>query len=399
MKRILYISMCYPYDKARHAGGKTVAYYANRFAQEQDVDVQIICKIRDSEKKFLNNDDHIHVVTMPNGKLGRFFAYAISVNSKFNPYCKYGNTITKYIRNHLLDKAEKLKESGYIPDIVILEWTEMVLLINQVKSIFPKAFIVCSEHDVKFQSLERKYQAENSPLKKRIKNIKLKTVRKKEIEALKKCNLVVVQSTKDKDILTKVGIEKSKVLVISPFYMKSEGHWTDKDSNNIVIYGDMSREENYKSAIWFISNVFNQISDPQINLIVLGGNPPKELRQLSRDNIIITGFVENIFNYLNDSYCMVVPLQLGAGIKVKCLEALYYGIPLVTNDIGIEGIGATENRDYILCNKAEEFLNILQKLKNDKKMRLALSKNALKYATNHLDMEKSYQSYKEKINV
>lgn len=401
MKKILYISLCYPYEEAKHAGGKTVAYYSNLFAQEKNVDVCIICKIRDNEKGLAkqNSHMHIHAVSMPKEKMKKLFAYIISINSKINPYCRYGNTITKYIRSHLVKEAYNLKREGYNPDIIILEWTEMVVLIDIIKALFPDAFIVCSEHDVKYQSLRRKYKSERNIFMRWIKYIRFKTIKKFELNALRQGNLIAVQSGKDKRLLVNEGINDTEIIVISPFYMKTIKKWQDNESENIIIYGDMSREENYGGAIWFINNVFNKVSDKHIKLIIVGGNPPEQLYKYSRENIIITGYVDNVFEYMDNSYCMVVPLQLGAGIKVKCLEALSYGIPLITNEIGIEGIDAVAGKDYLLCSSTEDYLTAIKQLRYDHIARRKLSLNAIEYASSHLDIERSYQEYRERIGI
>ena len=56
----------------------------------------------------------------------------------------------------------------------------------------------------------------------------------------------------------------------------------------------------------------------------------------------------------------MAPLILGAGIKVKILEAMYSGIPVLTNDIGIEGIEAEDKKDYYHCVTAEEYEKVIR---------------------------------------
>lgn len=402
MKKLLYVSMCLPYPSASHAGGKTVYYYLNRFAHEKNVDLKLVCKVQDREKKFLQEIESIvdtHPICMPCNRFKKIGIYAISINSKINPFYKYGNTLTSYVYCRVLKELNQLKASGYEPDSIILEWTEMVLLLKEIHEIFPKAVIIASEHDVKYQSLQRKYTTEKKILKRFLKLAGYKNIKRRELNALASADLVVTQSEKDKKILINNGISEQKQLVISPYYMRANKTWIDGENCNIVIYGDMSREENYKSTIWFIENVFTLIKDEKIKLIVLGGNPPKQLKKFSCEKIKITGFVNDIFEYLDQAFCMVVPLQLGAGIKVKCLEALSYGIPLITNKIGIEGIGAIEDKDYLLCESPTEYQEAIMKLYHDNKYRESISRNALEFAKNSLDIEKSYFKYKEKLNV
>lgn len=72
------------------------------------------------------------------------------MNSKFNPLYPYGNVLTKEIFDQIERKLIKLKNENYQPNIVILEWTWMLLFIEKVKLYFPDAKYVASEHDVSF---------------------------------------------------------------------------------------------------------------------------------------------------------------------------------------------------------------------------------------------------------
>lgn len=401
MKKILWISMCLPYKKAGHAGGKTVDYYATKFANDAGADIKMICKVRENELNHIKDSKfgEIIPVAMPRGKAVKAVAYISSINSKFNPLYKYGNTLTSYIYKKILRKVSELKTKEYYPEIIILEWTEMVMLSKEIRNIFPKAKIVASEHDVKFQSAMRQFQAEKKIAFRWIKYLKYINLFKRELESLDAVDLVVTQSVKDKNILQNNGISEDKQLVISPYFMDSKKRWVDNSSQNVVIYGDMSRPENYLSAIWYIEKVQPLIKNTEIALTVLGGNPPQILKKYESERIHVTGFVEDVFEYMSNSFCMVVPLQLGAGIKVKCLEALNYGIPLLTNEIGIEGIGAKEGTDYILCKNEVEFAENIDCLYMNKDIRSSLSVSARQYAVKNLNLEESFLKYRRTLDV
>ena len=302
-----------------------------------------------------------------------------------------------YIYSQYLKTLKSLKKTGYKPDVIILEWTEMVLFINEIKSIFPDAYIIASEHDVKFQSECRKYLAEKNKIKKLYKKIKYMSMKKKEICALNLANLIVTQSNKDKKILENNGIEASRQIVISPYYMSAKEIWRGQGKEGIAVYGDMSRPENYESAIWFIENVFKKIENKDIKLYVIGANPVEKLNKYNSNKIIITGFVENVFEYLNNCFCMVAPLQIGAGIKVKCVEAISYGIPLIANDIAVEGIAIEDRKDYLHCTSCDEFLSSIHELYGNIELQYSLSINARNFSKKNLNMEDSYREYYHKI--
>ena len=397
MKNILCISMCLPYKEVSHAGGKTVNYYLSRFAKEENIKVTVVCKVREKEIALINdkynNEFDVYYVQMPGNKALQIFAYGRSIWSKINPFSRYGNTLTFYIYSQYFKKLSKLKKNGYVPDIIILEWTEMVLCIEKIKKYFPDSKIIASEHDVKFQSEQRKYNKETNILNKTYRFCVFKNMKKKELAALKKADLIVTQSEKDKAILQKNGIISEKQFVISPYYMRSKKSWNGIGAKNIAIYGDMSRPENYESAIWFIENVFNKIKVDEIKLYIIGGGPADRLKKFDSEKIIITGFVDDVFSYFDNCFCMVVPLQTGAGIKVKCLEAISFGIPLIANDIAIEGIALEDEKNFLYCKSCEDFLYNILKLYKDFSMQRKLSSNAKDFANCNLNIDNSYREY------
>ena len=71
-------------------------------------------------------------------------------------------------------------------------------------------------------------------------------------------------------------------------------------------------------------------------------------------------------NILAAAVCLVAPLKLGAGIKVKILEAMSAGIPVLTNEIGIEGIEAVNEKEYILCSSPDEYADSIRRLLSDR---------------------------------
>lgn len=85
----------------------------------------------------------------------------------------------------------------------------------------------------------------------------------------------------------------------------------------------MSRHENYLSALLFIDKVMPLLSELDIRFIILGSNPPQDPNERQNERIIVTGFVDSIVPYFEKCMCMVAPLILGAGIKVKIIEAFF----------------------------------------------------------------------------
>ena len=112
-RKILYVSMCMPFDKAFHAGGKTFNYYINSFANDERYEVTLIAKVLPEEEKLLptiNSKIRCLPVSTPRNRIRRTWAYIKSLNSKFNPCYKYGNTLTKEIYDQMEQKFKMLQK-------------------------------------------------------------------------------------------------------------------------------------------------------------------------------------------------------------------------------------------------------------------------------------------------
>ena len=388
--------MCLPYKKVLHAGGKTFNYYIDNIANNDNIEVTLISKILPEEECYVstvNPKIHLYLVETPKNKVKRIISYAKSINSKLNPCYRYGNILTKEIYDQIEDKLKILKSNGYEPDVIVLEWTSILLYIDVVKKYYPKSKYVASEHDVTFLGKEREYNFENNYIKRIIKKISYRTIKNNELESISKCNLVFTHNIKDKKLLIDNGINEGKVDTLVPFFEKFEKITHDFTNRNIVFYGAMNRPENYKSAIWFILNVMPKLNDLGIHLYIIGNKPPYELKKYENKNITVTGFVKDILPYFENSFCLVAPLLLGAGIKVKILEAFSAGIPVLTNEIGIEGIAAVDGRDYFLCNNPEEYVSKITLLLNNPKLAKQICLNELNVIDKYYDLEKSFVNY------
>lgn len=397
--KMLFIAMCLPFDKAFHAGGKTFNYYIKKFAQD-NFEVKLIAKVLPDEEKFLKtiiSEIDVYPVSTPKDKAQKILAYLKSLNSKLNPFYRYGNTLTKEIYNQIYKTLIELKRHGYYPDVIVLEWTAMLLYIDKVKEVFPDALYVASEHDVTFLGYERKMNKASLGIQKLYWEIAYHSIKKNELSSINQCNLVVTHNNKDKKLLVQNGISEKKLGVIAPYYDKFPSISRIPNNRDVIFYGAMNRIENSESAIWFIENVMPLLDRYDIRFIVIGNRPPKKLLDMQNNRILVTGFVDTPSPYFEKAVCLVAPLLLGAGVKVKIIEALSSGVPVLTNEIGIEGIDAVPERDYFLCNSPEDYASKIIDIISGNINIDKISRQAHLLIENKYNLENSYIQYRERI--
>lgn len=388
---MLFIAMFPPYDRVSHAGGQTVNFYVKKFLKYADVRIITF----DADKEEIISDaerNKIDLYSIPlfsNSVLTKIADY----NSKRNPFHKYGNMTLRSRVKSIVKQLNALKLSGYIPDVIILEWTQIVLTVKDIKKVYNNVPIVASESDVAFLGYQRRAKYEKNLFKKIYRKLRAVNLRKRELTALKRCDLTVVQNLKDKNLLIDNGFNKAKIHVIAPFYHRSLLQ-RDRNSNDIVFYGAMDRLENTTAVIWFVKNVMPLINDLPCRFVIIGSKPTQEIIDLTSERVIVTGYVPSVDEFFSRSLCFVAPLLLGAGIKVKVLEALYSGIPVLTNEIGIEGIPAETGKEFFLCKSAEDYEKNIRKIFNGD---VNAENIGIEIINKNFVLDDSFDKYYEKI--
>ena len=356
MVNILWVSLFAPVDKDYEAGSRTLNYYFKNISKEKDFKIHLIScvkpELKDAAIQENSNVDCDFIVwsSTKKEKIKRF----INFESKYNPFNRYFNLVNNYDIYRIKKIVRRLRKENYSPDVIVLEWTQMVFFAPYFRKMFPKSKIISSEVDVTFIGFERKTRYYKG-IKKLIWKNKYKREKKKELNALRVSDLILPQNNDNKNALINEGIDSGKIKWLVPFFENYSAVRRKNINHDIVFYGAMARPENHLSAIWFIDNVMPLLHDLDVRFVVVGNRPPAELKERESDRVIVTGFVESVAPYFGQSMCFAAPLVLGAGIKVKVLEALSSGITVLTNDVGIEGIDMVDGVDYYHCVAPEDY--------------------------------------------
>jgi len=93
-----------------------------------------------------------------------------------------------------------------------------------------------------------------------------------------------------------------------------------------------------------------------IHFYIVGKSPSREVRRLADDAAVtVTGYVGDIRPYIAQSKVYVVPIRMGAGTKLKVLEAMAMGIPVVSTTLGVEGIAIGPGQDVLVADEPADF--------------------------------------------
>ncbi|MEH7307604.1 glycosyltransferase family 4 protein, partial [Neobacillus drentensis] len=134
---------------------------------------------------------------------------------------------------------------------------------------------------------------------------------------------------------------------------------------DIIFLGNFSYRPNYEAASHLVKKIVPELvkNNPDFRCIIVGKNPSKKLMDNSmKDNIIFTGFVEDIRIYLDKAKVFVSPLYSGAGMKNKILEAMAMNKLIIASDISYEGLNLNEDDCLLRANSDREFIEKIEKV-------------------------------------
>jgi glycosyltransferase involved in cell wall biosynthesis len=124
---------------------------------------------------------------------------------------------------------------------------------------------------------------------------------------------------------------------------------------------------------------------PGVRLVIAGMNPPQSLvaRGRSDASIDVTGFVEDIRPVIDAAALYVCPILDGGGTRLKLLDAMAMGKPIVATPFAIEGLDVRDGHDVIVREFGEAFVDAVVCALGDHGMRKAIGDNARATAMRH----------------
>lgn len=371
-----------------HAGGVNAFNVISNMIAFYNIDLRIINDANENTIDLSDCFKNYKYVECRSNFAGKYFSFFRKVSLIKDGFFLNKSTINNVIVS--LDASAKY-------DVIWLHWTQCATLYFKLKKIFPLAKFVLFEEDVMFLNFKRQYELEKRPFIKLLKYIRFLKIKRYELLVASDMNLVVCTNKKDYKLLVDNNISQNKIRIFPSFFQKIDIKNNVASANGIIFYGSMARVENEKAIIWFLNHVFNKL-DSNIILFIVGSNPSETIKNYSSSRVVVTGFVDSPDIYFNDSFCAICPLMFGAGIKIKSLQALSCGLPLVSTDVGIEGIDAINGDDFLLANTDELFISSINKLNRDREYAYKIGQNGKKTINRYFDYDNSLLSILNCLN-
>lgn len=167
------------------------------------------------------------------------------------------------------------------------------------------------------------------------------------------------------------------------------------DSMKICFVGNMRTLQNQDAVIRFVNNIFPIIkkSIPGAKFYIVGAEPSQRILNLDDGkNVVVTGFVEDLYSFIKDSCIAVAPVAVAAGIQNKVLVAMGCGLPVIMSSLISHAIPQLNNGDNcFVCDDDEIFASRCIELMEKSELRNRI-------ASAGYEMVKACYSWEEKLN-
>jgi glycosyltransferase involved in cell wall biosynthesis len=248
--------------------------------------------------------------------------------------------------------------------------------------------LALNHHNIESLLFQRRIEYERHPLKRLYFGIEAKKLRRYEAEVAAAFDTHLVVSDLDGERLREIRPGISTTVVangVDVDYFRSSG--TAREPAHLVMVSGMNWFPNRDAVLFMIEQIWPRLSQtlPDARLTIVGASPPPAVTELAaRDSRVrVTGFVDDVRPYMDRAQVYLCPMRDGGGTRLKILDALSMGVPIVSTTMGLEGIHVEPEHDVLVANTPEEFVTQIGRLTADAELRARLSANGRAFVEEH----------------
>ena len=365
--RILIVSPSLPYPPTWGFGIRVFQFVRHLAARNY---VRVLCyprEVDDGERKALAQIcDGVQVVTTP--PVG-------SQHRRASQLASLPSTTPFHAREHwsaAMQAAIDACLTEWHPDIIQVESSPMCAF-----SYRSHAPVVLDEHNIESELLGRMGDAEGTLLRRAYRGIEAAKYRRFETRAWRRASACLVTSAREADVVRTRASSVATHVVPNGVDCGMFRPTDEPDrSEKVVFVGLLTYRPNLDAALYLADEVMPVVwqRNPNVSLTIVGAGLPADLRRLDRPGVKTTGWVPDTREYLSSAGVAVVPVRMGGGTRLKVLEALAMGTPVVTTTVGSEGIDVEDGRHLLVADGADAFAHSILRLLGDRDLAQRLSR-------------------------
>jgi len=251
---------------------------------------------------------------------------------------------------------ETLRQQSF--DVVIASTGMMATYALQAP---PSSFMILEEHNSLTRWMRERYVAEVHPVQKVRCWLSWQKTRRYEARLFNRFDLVTMVSQQDQAVChADLPGYRGRVEVVpnGVDYTHNRPGLASPQPNRLVFNGSLTYSANYDAMRWFLAEVYPLIKaqQPAVSLTITGALDGVDLRGLALDaSVQPTGFVEDVRLPVAEATVAVAPIRQGGGTRLKILEAMALGAPVVATTKGAEGLNVIDGEHLLLADTPQAF--------------------------------------------
>jgi sugar transferase (PEP-CTERM/EpsH1 system associated) len=290
---------------------------------------------------------------------------------------------------------ERIRQLAGAADLIVCDFLTPSL--NVPEGLPPPA--VLFEHNVEAMIWQRYVSVPQHPLRRAYMRLQWQRMLRHEARECRRFAHVIAVSPIDAELIRREYAVASVGHVATGVDLEyfSASRPPPAENCQLVFIGSMDWMPNEDGIRWFATEVFGRVLQriPGARLMVIGRSPSPGLRDLAARNaaIEVTGTVEDVRPYLARAAICVVPLRIGGGTRLKIYEAMAMGVPVVSTEIGAEGLPLRHDEHLLIADTADDQVNAVCALLTDRARAARLAAAARRHVQEHCSWDAVAESF------
>jgi len=159
------------------------------------------------------------------------------------------------------------------------------------------------------------------------------------------------------------------------------------ERGHLIMVSGMNWFPNLDAVLYMTREIWPKLIQERsdLRLTIVGASPPPEVQDIAaRDaRVTVTGFVDDVRTHMDRAQVYLCPMRDGGGTRLKILDALSMGKPIVATQMALEGIDVTPESDVLTADAPDTFARQVMRLLDDDALCRRLSENGRVFAESH----------------
>ncbi|MBI3649759.1 MAG: glycosyltransferase [Acidobacteria bacterium] len=308
-------------------------------------------------------------------------------------------TVLNYTTEAMAKQLEALLEENNF-DVVHVESLLLAAYLPIIRAAKNQPLVVCDWHNIDSEVMQRYSQHAPSIARKLYARLTARKLLKLEQEFLEKFDGHFVVSERDRAKLLKIspnsqvftadnGVDTAfyadealNKAYASRFNQRSPVQSANQENpvsfssadallaprKRVLFVGSMDYHANVDAVVRFAEDIWPTLTGrfPQLLFTVVGRKPAAAIRALEKlPNLEVTGTVDDVRPFYSEAFVAVVPLRIGGGSRLKILEAMAAGVPVISTRLGAEGLELKDRENFLLAETSADFCKALVELSEE----------------------------------